>query len=84
MPDMTFTTAHCDIPPGTNLFVFSDGVYEIIPPNGSMWPWNDFIGVLAAPSEPGLEDLDRILREVRVVNKADDFEDDFSLLRVIF
>ncbi|NCC53735.1 MAG: response regulator [Spartobacteria bacterium] len=84
MPDMEYTTAQCDIPPGSHLYVYSDGVYEIILEDGVLWSFDEFIKVLAAPSEPGIEDLDRILRDVRTVNRSDDFDDDFSLLRLIF
>lgn len=79
-----YTDVVVPIVPGSTLLVFSDGVYEITRPDGTIWTVNEFCDVASqkcvAPGSP-LEHLVEIARSIRGQTVL---EDDFSLLRVRF
>jgi sigma-B regulation protein RsbU (phosphoserine phosphatase) len=83
-PGLAFETLHHDIPPGSRLFVFSDGVYEIERREGRMWPFEEFVEHLAQPPAPDQRDLDRLVSAARNLHGRPDFEDDFSVMRFEF
>ena len=71
------------IPPGSRLYAFTDGIFEIEKPDGKFWQFEDFVRLLAdsTPGEPGTE---RIIRHVRQVRGKDIFDDDITLVEVLF
>jgi len=70
------------VEPGSRLYVFSDGAYEIGRPGAEMMTHEEFIGLIAAT--PGERRLSSILTKIREQHGGDDFEDDFSLLEFCF
>ena len=82
MPDTRFKSETCPVVPGARLYVFSDGVYEVTLPNGTLWSMTQFLELLATPAEPGVAELDRVVDVVQKVHGGQTFEDDFSLLQV--
>jgi sigma-B regulation protein RsbU (phosphoserine phosphatase) len=85
VPAVSFDNEETVVPVGSNLFVFSDGAYEITRPDESMWSLDDFIATLEA-SDPGsgLLPLDQVEARIREVRGVEQFEDDVSLLEVRF
>jgi sigma-B regulation protein RsbU (phosphoserine phosphatase) len=85
LPDAQYTRDEIDIPPNSNLFLFSDGAYEITKPDESMWTLDDFAASLArmAPAK-GLMPLSEVETTIRSVRGTDQFEDDVSILQVRF
>ena len=74
----------CEVEPGSKLYIFCDGVFEIEQGDGEFWTMEEFVEVLGQPSTPGTADVDRILACSREVRGQDIFEDDFSLVEVVF
>jgi sigma-B regulation protein RsbU (phosphoserine phosphatase) len=64
------------------LYVFSDGIYEITRPDGTMWTLEGFIESLETPSDGAA--IPRIISTVRGVRGSSEFEDDVSILEVRF
>ncbi len=83
-PQAKYINDSCQIEPASNLYIFSDGIYEISLPNGSIWQLDDFIQVLADYTQKNQCSLENILQAVRSLNSDDAFNDDVSLLHVIF
>jgi sigma-B regulation protein RsbU (phosphoserine phosphatase) len=85
LPDATFTCAEVDVPPSATLLLFSDGAYEITRPDGSVWTLDDFTArvrdLASAADLAPLASLEDVLREVR---GGERFEDDVSILKVVF
>lgn len=78
-----FQSAVCKIEEYNKLFVFSDGVYEIRKPNGSMLELGEFIEVLKnAPK--GVDEIDYILNYTQTLMGKHTFPDDFSLVKFVF
>jgi len=64
------------------LFVFSDGVFEIGRPDGTMVAVDEFRDVLSRPAADAGGELEALLRFAREAHGADVLEDDFSILRL--
>ena len=64
------------------LFLFSDGVYEVHRPDGSMLEEADFEEVLTRAVPDGKSELDELLRFARDAHGAEVLEDDFSIIKM--
>jgi PAS domain S-box-containing protein len=78
LPDLDFPSGRVAIPPSAELYLFSDGVYEIARPDGGWQSWEEFSDYLR-DERP---DLEAIVAHMRAIHGGDDFEDDFSLLKM--
>jgi phosphoserine phosphatase RsbU/P len=85
MVGTSYDNAEVELGPFSSLFIFSDGVYEIIKQaDGTMWELSEWIELIGERGrEPGLN-LDTIVEHVRTLQGADHLPDDFSLLQVTF
>lgn len=84
MPGNTYATGRGEIPPGSSLYVFSDGVFEIQMAGGREWGLDDFLPLLTAPAEAGKPESRRILEAVVAQTGRHAFEDDFTLVVAAF
>ncbi len=66
------------------LYVFSDGVYEIVTRSGRDWDLEDFVEIMREPLAPGTLETQRLLKAVRANARSPSLEDDFSLLAFTF
>ena len=66
------------------MFVYSDGAFEISRPDGSMWPFDEFVATLTSPLEGSESPIDALVTRVRSVSQRDDFHDDFSMVELAF
>lgn len=87
MPDITYDIGRCTIPPKSQIYVFSDGVYESFDPTQPLapeisWGLDEFIEMLTSHADN--LDLDQLLKEIQVARGTALFPDDLSLLRVMF
>jgi sigma-B regulation protein RsbU (phosphoserine phosphatase) len=83
--DIEYGSETCEIPEGSKLFLYSDGVFEIeLPPNGTRWPFPEFTGLMGRPSEPEGSDMDRLIRTIRELTGKEGFDDDFSIVELRF
>jgi sigma-B regulation protein RsbU (phosphoserine phosphatase) len=80
-PKVKYQSDATAIAPGATLYVFSDGVYEVERPDGSMWTLKELGTYLAAPPADEIDVLYANLREMR---GEETLEDDFSMLRLRF
>jgi sigma-B regulation protein RsbU (phosphoserine phosphatase) len=79
MDGLPFSAAHCMVPPGARLLLFSDGAFEITRQDGSQQMLADFVPVLQ-----GGPDAERLLAAARAMNGPGPFEDDVSILVLDF
>jgi len=81
---LEFVSGEVTVSPDSRLFVYSDGAFEIGLPDGSMWPFGQFVAMLsalpAAPESP----IDALVKHVRALSRQDDFNDDFSMVELAF
>ena len=84
LSDSKYRNEICDVPLGSTLFVFSDGIYEIMQSNGIPWSLDEFIEILTKLHGTGNDTLDAIFETVQSLTGVNQFEDDCSLLQVKF
>jgi sigma-B regulation protein RsbU (phosphoserine phosphatase) len=79
---LEFESSQTEVPPGGRLFVYSDGAFEIARPDGSMWPFGDFLAALTAPPRGPESPIDGLVSAIRGVAQREDFNDDFSMVEL--
>jgi predicted ATPase/energy-coupling factor transporter ATP-binding protein EcfA2 len=79
-----FPAQSCQIPPGSRLLIFSDGVFEIFREGQEMWNLADCIAHLAVLSEREGSLMDDLLNHVRHVRGSPHLVDDFSIIEARF
>ena len=85
MPETRYTSQSCKIEPNSTLYLFSDGVYEIQRPDGTMWNLEDWISFLRIHyDDTGSLTPDQIIKGIQKAANIQEFEDDCSLLQVRF
>jgi sigma-B regulation protein RsbU (phosphoserine phosphatase) len=82
MPDVTFASAVAEMGAFGKLFVFSDGVYEIPKPDGSIMRRAELVAYLSSlPINSGPDD---IWQFIQAVAGGDTLPDDFSVFELTF
>jgi sigma-B regulation protein RsbU (phosphoserine phosphatase) len=84
VPDFAFNSETTTIPEGATLYLFSDGVFEIITQTGHEWSIDEFKDLLAQPQDPMRTEPERLHEHVRALSRPGPFDDDFSILTVTF
>jgi sigma-B regulation protein RsbU (phosphoserine phosphatase) len=79
-PEMPFETCSVTLSPDARLLVYSDGVFEIERPDGSMWKLSDFLDFLATFPLEDKELPERLYRAICDLRGSDALADDFSLI----
>ena len=82
---LEFEAGEVAVPAGSRLFIYSDGAFEIVRSDGSMWPFAEFVAKLAredgaAATSPPAGRMDALLDHIRQISGRGDFNDDFSMI----
>jgi serine phosphatase RsbU (regulator of sigma subunit) len=83
-PDIRFKSESVEVPAGSMLYLFSDGVFEITTTSGDQAGLAELVPVLGEPIQPGIEEPLRIYQVIQGRARDGLLEDDFSLLAVTF
>jgi sigma-B regulation protein RsbU (phosphoserine phosphatase) len=84
MPDDLYDVQSTIIPPGSALYLFSDGVFEVATKAGAIWTLSDFLSFLLQQPLTGVPEPERLYRAVREVARPGLLDDDFSLVALRF
>jgi serine phosphatase RsbU (regulator of sigma subunit) len=79
-PGYAFRADEVSVPAGAALYLFSDGVFEIVTPQGQNWCLRDFLPMIMEPARAGVSEPQRLYEAVSGIAQRDSFDDDFSLL----
>jgi serine phosphatase RsbU (regulator of sigma subunit) len=82
--DAQFVAASAPIAAGETLYLFSDGVFEVVTAAGSRWELDDFLRLVPGSPVSGMSEPDRLHHLVRRAARPGPLDDDFSLLTVTF
>jgi len=82
VPDREVAAARVNIPPGSALHLFSDGVFEIVDQEERQWSIEHILALLPDASGPGGPRL--LYEQVRAAARAGPLDDDFSALLLRF
>jgi sigma-B regulation protein RsbU (phosphoserine phosphatase) len=72
-----------DLGANAQLFLYSDGVFEIEKTDGVMWSFDEFLSFLKS-RPPAEHPIEQLLTHVRLLHGSETLGDDFSMLRVDF
>ena len=78
-----FSEGSAQVPPGSSLYLFSDGVFEIEMRDGGQWTIEEFTQAVVAPRSAGPE-TERLRDAARAVARQPAFDDDFSMVVATF
>lgn len=81
LPGMTYDELTVDVPERSRLYFFSDGLYEVTRPDGSMMAYEEFVEILGQVPR-GEAALTQAIDAVRRIGQRDVFEDDLSIVEV--
>ncbi|MGA7932671.1 MAG: SpoIIE family protein phosphatase [Kovacikia sp.] len=85
LPDTRFINQSCEITAPSTLYIFSDGVYEILQPDGNVWGLEAFAELLLNDQKKiDRIGLDYVLEQIKTRNPKDTLDDDLSILRISF
>ncbi|HYW21661.1 MAG TPA: SpoIIE family protein phosphatase [Nodularia sp. (in: cyanobacteria)] len=84
LPDIDFQVNTLDIPENSSLYLFSDGAYEVLQPDGQIWGLHAFFDVLIHSNQANIRNLQEILAQIKSLSACSNFDDDLSLLKVKF
>jgi serine phosphatase RsbU (regulator of sigma subunit) len=84
VPGMEFSATSSSIPPGSRLFIFSDGVFDIRRDRCSVWDLPACIAHLTALSLSEQNVMDMLLAHVRELRGSAHLDDDFSVIEARF
>lgn len=78
VPDLKYPSARIKVPSPAEIYLFSDGVYEIARPDGG-WQSREEFSRFLQEHQPSIE---TIVTRMRELHGIEEFEDDFSLLKI--
>ena len=84
MPEETYKKDKHVIGEQNKLYIFSDGVYEVQKPDGSMWQFKEFSDFMSKIRPGSQSRLDRLHQHAQNIRNQSNFEDDFTILEVAF
>ncbi|WP_299407562.1 SpoIIE family protein phosphatase [Acaryochloris sp. IP29b_bin.148] len=84
MTGFPYDQYECDIQAGSSLYLFSDGVYEIMQPNGEVWTFDEFISIVSEYQHQQLDSLDPLFQQIQHIAGHKSFDDDYSLMKISF
>jgi serine phosphatase RsbU (regulator of sigma subunit) len=83
MPDSRFREAATHVPAGSRLYLFSDGIFEIVTKTGP-WCLRDFVHLVLQPMNADTGECQRLYGAVKAACHRGQFDDDVSLMVVTF
>lgn len=81
-PEVEFVCHERQIEQSGQLYLFSDGIYELAQPDGSVWGLPRWVGFLEELHQTEPVTIAQILEQLRQVNPTGNFSDDVSLMQL--
>lgn len=79
-----YQNASCTLKKYNQLYIYSDGAYEITRPDRTMMNLEEFIHLLKESSKKDGSKLDDIVEIIQTIQGKKEFDDDFSLVKITF
>ncbi|MFA7159433.1 MAG: SpoIIE family protein phosphatase [Kiritimatiellia bacterium] len=84
MPGTKYSTKTIRLETPCTIYVVSDGTFEITLPDGAIWPFDEFVGLLADATQSNRPALDALEKRVREIHGPGALDDDFSIMKIDF
>ncbi|BAY90239.1 MULTISPECIES: SpoIIE family protein phosphatase [unclassified Tolypothrix] len=83
-PEAKYIDGFCNVEAYSNLYIFSDGAYEITKPDGKLWSLDAFIQLIISLRNNVESPLGELLNYLMALHSQESFEDDLSIIEVNF
>ena len=83
-PDVTYDVNHTIVPTASAVYLFSDGVFEIVAADQRRWDLTDFLPLIQEQAQPGTSEPARLYEAVTRAAGSHQLDDDFSLMVASF
>ncbi len=70
------------VPPGSRIFLYSDGAFEIHKQDGGTWTFKEFLHFISQADSDEDNVMDRLIRHVRTLKGGPVLDDDFSIMDI--
>jgi len=84
MPNASYQKMNLHIHEKSMLYIFSDGVYEIKKPDGTMWRFQEFSTFMQEMKYESQSRLDLLYKHTMGLGDSEHLEDDFTIVEVAF
>jgi serine phosphatase RsbU (regulator of sigma subunit) len=84
IPEVAYEVQQATIPRDNSLYLFSDGLVEVVTLNGERWNLSDLEPLLTEPALPGTSESERVYTAVKRATGAGPLDDDASLMVLTF
>lgn len=84
IPNVPFFNATVHIEPHSKLYLFTDGIYEIMKKDGGIWGMLAFSTLLAKQSLDSHSTLDTLITQIQEIQGKREFMDDVSILEIFW
>ncbi|MDJ0687801.1 MAG: SpoIIE family protein phosphatase [Xenococcaceae cyanobacterium MO_188.B32] len=84
LPKFDFEQEFVQIEPDSTLYIFSDGVYDIVQADGKIWGFDAFLDTVGKYHQNCNTNLEQIVNHIRQINSNTSLDDDFSLIQLTF
>ena len=81
-PEARYRAEETPVPPGSSIYLFSDGAFEIVTASQQQWRLKDFLPLLTEPTVERLPESARLYGAVSGIARPGPLDDDFSILVV--
>lgn len=84
VPEHRYAASRAFMPPGSALYLFSDGAFDIEGRDGARWTIDDLVAIIREAPLEGVTEPQRVYNAVREAARPGGFDDDFSLVVLAF
>jgi len=84
IPDVVYEVQQTTVPRDNSLYLFSDGLVEVVTLSGERWNLSDLEPLLTEPALPGTSESERLYTAVKRATGAGPLDDDASLMVLKF
>jgi sigma-B regulation protein RsbU (phosphoserine phosphatase) len=81
---LTFDSATAELPAGSRLYLYSDGIHELARDDGSMWSLDEFLEGAGREARGPDGAVERLVAASRAWQSRQEFQDDVSVLEAVF
>ncbi|MBT4838079.1 MAG: SpoIIE family protein phosphatase [Methylococcales bacterium] len=83
-PNQHYPSQTIQLKNNSSILIFSDGIYELPDENDNMYQYSDFFQFVQQCHDVENNHIEKIIKLMQKLNKSEIFNDDVSLLEVIF
>ena len=81
LPNFEFEQSSIKLESGSELFIYTDGAYEIEKPDGTMWTFEEMLEFIKQNDSSTL--LDDLYKYLQKLGNSEHLEDDYTILKLI-